>query len=373
MQVSDDIELLKLMLLDTKQAPDIYKPSKFWADFEKRSVPELYALGLSDFRRRKNSILSKFGATDFPSYGPIDLRRSRILYNKIVRKLPLWGRFIDFQCSLLNGTLTRKIPVEALKRLYCGFVATQGVNSGAKSIDKFEASLYGNPQDIIEVNNRVYTTSVLECYLRYAYCHNYLDFDSVDLIVELGGGSGKQVEVIKKLHPDICFLLFDIPPQLYVCEQYLKAVFPDSLVSYRDTRDMDSIPGGQKGKIFIVGNWKFPIMEAIKVDLFWNASSFQEMEPEIVANYLRYVNRSADAVFLMQSILGMRVARHQGSRGVLRRTTFEHYKEGLSEFELIDMSPPWLPTGTSLGGYMNSFWRRSWPIPGSSGRAAKPG
>jgi hypothetical protein len=64
MQVIDDPELLQLMLLDAADAPDAYKPTNFWSVLDKRLLPELQRSGLKDFRRRKNSILSTFGATD---------------------------------------------------------------------------------------------------------------------------------------------------------------------------------------------------------------------------------------------------------------------------------------------------------------------
>ncbi|EMM79683.1 sugar O-methyltransferase domain protein [Leptospira interrogans str. 2006001854] len=35
----------------------------------------------------------------------------------------------------------------------------------------------------------------------------------------------------------------------------------------------------------------------MKIDLFWNAASFQEMEPDVVSNYLTIVNESAKAIF----------------------------------------------------------------------------
>jgi putative sugar O-methyltransferase len=352
MQVLDNPQLLKLMVEDTAHAPDIYKPTNYWSVYEKRFLPELQTLGLHDFRRRKNSILSSFGATDLAnSFSQIDLFKSRIFTNRITRKIPFWLKFLSFQNHLLDKIL----PIEKL--LSYEYVRMHGEKAGAKAIDEFEASLIGNPEDIITIGEKVYTMSILYYYLRYVYCCNHIDFDNIKIIVELGSGSGKQIEVIKKLHPGISFLLFDIPPQLYVCEQYLKSVFPDSLVSYKDTRNMDSIPEVKKGEIFILGNWKFPILEKVDIDLFWNAASFQEMEPDVVANYLSYINKQANAVFLQEAMGGKGVARKKGNHGVLKQSKLEDYKNGLTNFRLLDMSPCMLPIG-KLSGYSDSFWER---------------
>ena len=81
---------------------------------------------------------------------------------------------------------------------------------------------------------------------------------------------------------------------------------------------MDSIPENHKGKIFICGNWNFPILENVQIDLFWNSASFQEMEPDIVANYLEYINAQANAVFLRADMKGSpnKVAKKKGDMGV---------------------------------------------------------
>ena len=363
MQVADNPQLLSIMLEDTRHAPDIYKPTNYWSVYENKFAPELRRLGLHDFRRRKGSILSTFGGTDLSSSFGIDLSRSRLFNNRITRRVPVLSGLI----SLLNAFLNYVMPVAApynltvqeIRELSYILARTEGEKVGARSIAELDASLVGNPEDIFEVDGKVYTMSVLYYYLRYVYCCNYIDFARTKVIVELGSGAGKQVEVIKKLHPDICFLLFDIPPQLYVCESYLDAVFPESIVSYKDTRNLESIPDAREGKIFIFGNWKFPILEKTKIDLFWNAASFQEMEPDVVANYLTYVNRQASFVFLQEAMSGKEVAKRIGEHGVLRQTTLEDYKNGLKDFELLDVSPSLSPVGRRGPGYSDSFWKRT--------------
>ncbi len=357
----DDQELLKLMIEDTGNAPNIYKPTNYWAVCEKSFLPELEKLGLRDFRRRKNSIQQSFGATDLFRPPPqIDLRKSRMFNNRITRRIPLWSRFL----SLQNGLLNRVFPVscetyeagESDQLLY-EFARLYGEKVGAKPVYQFKASLIGNPEHVIMVGDKPYTISILSCYLQYAYCCNYIDFDGVKILVELGCGSGKQVEVIKKLHPDICFLLFDIPPQVYVCEQYLKSVFPGDVVSYRDTKQMDSVTDIRGGRIFIFGNWKFPIIGQLRADLFWNSASFQEMEPDVVANYLKYINTQARAVYLREVMGGKEVALTRGSPGVLKQTKLEDYRKGLGNFKLHNISPVLWPI-RKRSGYSNSFWGR---------------
>ena len=62
MQVLDDPLLLELMLEDTACGSELYKPTNYWEFYERQFLPELERLGLYNFRRRKNSTLSIFGA-----------------------------------------------------------------------------------------------------------------------------------------------------------------------------------------------------------------------------------------------------------------------------------------------------------------------
>jgi putative sugar O-methyltransferase len=370
MQVHDDQELLELMLRDRNDAPDLYKPTNYWLNYENLLLPELRSLGLKDFRRRKNSVLTSFGATDLlPS-------------SMLTHHLSIWKekRGHSTAKKVLELILQSKALVEALEkiggvisgatlqdvRLLCyEFAKYYGESRGAKSIRELEASTVGNPEDIFIADGKRYTTSFLNYYIQYAYCSRYVNFDRIDSICEIGGGSGKQIEVIRKLHPNITFYIFDIPPQLYVCQQYLSALFQDSVVSYRETRTMQSAPK-DKGRIFIFGNWKLPKLAELKYDLFWNSASFQEMEPDVVLNYLRYANeQTAEFAFLNECMEGMMTASEKGEHGVLERTTLEHYKKGLRNLQLKDMSRSIYLPGLEASAYAPvsrmqfSFWSKN--------------
>ena len=361
MQVADDPQLLDLMVKDAESAPDIYKTTHCWILPEKAIFRELQQLGLHDFRRRNNSALERISPIDLvPEVGHIDLFKTRLLNNRITRKIPFWGKCLSLQSLILNKILpvSNSYDVDDIRRLSYDFVRLHGEKRGAKPISQIEDSLAGNPEDVFEIEAKPYTTQILYYYLRYAYCCKHIDFDKVDTLVELGSGFGRQVEVIKKAHPDICFLLFDLPLPLYICDRYLSTVFPDSVVSYRETRCMESVPDIRKGKIFIFGTWKFPILDTTKIDLFWNARSLQQMEPDVIANYLGYVNSRAKNAFLKENMRGGDLAKRRGEYGVLKQTKLEGYKKMLSNFSLADVSEPVMPIGKTPPGYRDSFWKR---------------
>jgi len=360
-QVKDDPELLELMMQDLKSASSLYQPTNWWSVYEKKFLPELRSLGLRNFRRRKNSILTSFAATDLI---PTNIRKikARGKTNKtripkfILRQL-LRSKKIESYVEQLSKRYSF-VSNENINYLCYEFAKTFGENCKAKSIKNFEGSDIGNPENIFSRDGKKYTTSLLSFYLNYAYCCKFMNFDSINSIMELGSGAGKQIELIKKLHPELSFYVVDIPPQLYVCEQYLSALFPESVISYRQTRSMKNIPEKRKGKIFIFGNWKIPEVTNLVYDLFWNAASFQEMEPEVVLNYLNYINRQTTKyVFLQENMKGMPITSEEGKLGVLKQTTLQHYKMGLENFHMQDLSKA-IHLHTFSSGYENAFWKR---------------
>jgi len=365
-QVDDDPELLELMLTDGNAAPPLYRVTNYWEFLDRKLLPELRRMGLRDFRRRPQSALASFDATDrLPLPPHLNLFACRLLNNRLTVRIDGYERLLERLSLAISRLLpladSGYISVTGLGRIALDRAVDYGARMGARPLADVGDSLLGNPEWVVERGERAYTITFLKKYLNYAYCCRFLDFDAIATVVELGPGSGRQVEVLKKLHPQLTLYLFDIAPQLYVCEQYLKKVFGDKVVDYRRTRDLAALPKPD-GRIYLFLNTKFPLLDGGKVDLFWNTASFQEMEPVVVANYLSFVNRAADTAFIMACMGGKHVARAPGQPGVLRATTFDDFATGLKDLECVDRSFSVRPFGDeaieSPLNYENSFWRR---------------
>ncbi|MEA3402889.1 MAG: putative sugar O-methyltransferase [Armatimonadota bacterium] len=372
MRVRDDPELLELMMADMQEADALYRPTNYWAVYQRSILPEVRALGLHDFRRRELSALAATGATDpwLPG-GVAFTRRVRNMCWAVRNRTGLRVTWPITLARAIDGILTRLLPLDLpwglsprqLQQLAAENCRIRADEAGAKPLSEFEASLAGNPDGVFEIDGRPYTMKMLHYYLRYVACCRHVDLDEVRVYVELGCGAGRQIEVIRKLHPSMVFLAFDIPPQLYVAQQFLQAVFGDDVVPYRQTREVQSLEDLRElaaGRIFILPTWKFPLLRDLDIDLFWNAASFQEMEPHVVANYLGVVNQQAYHVFLHQQFSGKPRASAPGELGVMEPVTLEDYREGLSNFELVDMRPSWGPLGVvrEQDVYQDSVWRR---------------
>ncbi len=101
LQVHDDLELLNLMLEDSRLAPEMYLPTNYWNDYVKVFLKDLKRYGLKDFRRRENSILSTFGGTDIKPK-VLDFSSKKLLNNHYTRKIPLYSSVLGFLNTQVN-------------------------------------------------------------------------------------------------------------------------------------------------------------------------------------------------------------------------------------------------------------------------------
>jgi putative sugar O-methyltransferase len=288
MQINDDPGLLEKMICDMNNCEELYKPTNYWAYYQRTFLPELKKYGLRNFRCRQGSILTSFGATDNaikvilqPTSKIRGLRRIANFFNRFIGYLP----FFEFSIS--------EIDPKMVCPYFYWYVKDKFRRVGL-DLDKSPTSEYGNPEDLIEINGGFWTTAHLQNCSIFVDAIQHIKLSDNSVICELGPGMGRNIEIMAHLYETATFLLFDIPPQLYISYQYLQAVFPSRVINYRQAT---AIADPQKdiekyaGKIILLPSWKFPEWSKIKVDLFWNSASFQEMEPNVVKNYLSLVLR----------------------------------------------------------------------------------
>ena len=365
LQIDDDLELLNLMHADMAGALDLYKPTNNWSFFVDDSISELREKGLKDFRRSGSTAFGRFMALDnIPREATIVLSQNRWLYNRLSIKVPGWTRLLEAASRFLTDGLhihqAYSFPPEGLWRLSFAYSLSAASKTNARSLLDIQPSLYGNPAAVFEHEGKTYPFSFLTYYMRYVYCSRWLDFGKLKRVVELGSGAGQKAELLKKCHPHLTMLLFDIPPGSYVCEQYLKKVFPGQVHSYRSTRQISSLEGLEEGKIHIFGAWQMPLLADYQHDLFISCKSLAEMEPHVVRNYLSFVNQSAANVYLAQVFSGKAEARRKGLPGVIKSTTYSDYDQALNQFTMIDRSPLNSRLGQASGEGIaeEAFWIR---------------
>jgi len=110
---------------------------------------------------------------------------------------------------------------------------------------------------------------------------------------KLGGGFGANIHLLLENYKNIRKVLYlDIPPNLYVGTQYLKAFYGKAVFDYKALAHLDSIKFSTDDniEIFCIAPWQIEKFQS-EVDIFMNSNSFVEMPRNVVKNYVDKFNR----------------------------------------------------------------------------------
>lgn len=352
MTTTENHPRLVRLLQDYRAAPEAFHATSYWAAYEGRLLEEVSSLDFSQLRSGKARILETFGFNDLTyKYQSKQFFLERWLLKALTRTF-----------GNIREILPYGIRLKDIREMAVHHCQIAGQLADARPIEELSASEFGKPADLFEYAGQKYTMPFLNNYVRYCFAKQHIPLTGRDVYVELGTGSGYQVEVLKKSHPDMTFLCFDLPAQLFLCEEYLRNVFgDDAVVSADETSAWSSLAGVQPGKIHFFGNWKWPLLKGYEFDLFWNAASFGEMEPEVVRNYLSCIKDSVDYVYLLQARHGKQTS---GTGSVVQKATkFPDYEAMLDGFRLLAEQDAWHAHKkmSGSGGYFQACWKTARP------------
>ena len=322
-QVPDDEALLGRMMADLTRSDALYQPTNYWAYFERYLLPELKQHGLCDFRRRRDSVLSSFGGTDLRARGVFEVApsvpgsgRIAAVLNRVVTALPsvrlgVWGSKPEWFTKFFYQYVKRKFDALGL------------------ALDRCGTSAHGNPEDLVEIDGALWSVMHLQYCSMLVDALGHIPLHEDAVVCELGAGLGRNIEALAHLFPRATLLLFDIPPQLYVANQYLISVFGERAVGYAEAVSIVpgcALPDSVRGKIVILPSWRLPDWPRVRIDLFWNSASFQEMEPDVVLNYLELVRRMSPRwVYINAQPAGNYWGEWKPGRGGTKAPVYDRY------------------------------------------------
>ena len=284
--LTDDRATLTAMLEDMGMQSALYRPTSYWQPYVDRTTEAILQGGLSSFRGAAAPGFKGFVYVPArPTFRPSGVRRMAL---QLASKVPGISRIVSGYEAMLDATQATQIEQQKrLVRLLYEYILQ--IDDPARIVGLEDSGL-GQPLDALEVRGRVYTLAFLTFFTRYLFAAQTVDLARTNVIIELGPGYGGQAEIFLRLHPDLKYVVIDIPPMAYVTERYLGALFPGQVLGYQRTREIGSIgPDAIRDhRVIVLCPWQMPHVR-FDVDLFWNAASFQEMEREVVANYLSLV------------------------------------------------------------------------------------
>jgi putative sugar O-methyltransferase len=339
-------ERLTRLLDRYRQAPSAFHATRYWNTYEQRILDEIRQADFNQLRSGKYPTLAHFGFNDtvYPSLHGLPRWRQAVL-NSLPRVMR--GR----------SPLPYRVNLTSIREMAFRHCELLGELSGARPIGDVSMSTVGGPDDLFEIKGRQYSMRFLAIYVRYCFARRHIPWHGRETIVELGPGSGYQVELLKKLYPESTILCFDLPAQLYLCEEYLtRALGAEQVLSADATMDWTNLDSMVPGQVHFLGNWQMPLLTGFTFDIFWNAASFGEMEPEIVRNYLSFVLGGARYIYLLQARHGKETT---GPIRVEKQTTFNDYNDMMSGYSLVAEDDAYEAHRrmSQSGGYFEAVWK----------------
>lgn len=274
-----------------RKAPEIYQPSLFWQKINSEHIKQLQEDGYENFKRTLN--LKYF---NWSIFDPRDVQfRNLIRYWVAHPTLQIFtSQFRDtfpFRFGRVGGFFY-KLFVSML----CQY--TKGVDK-EDLLEKIEEPLEGNPFRIY-YKNRLISQDICNSILEYYSIMNQIpsSVKSNLSIAELGAGYGRLAFIFLKALK--CkYVIFDIPPALYVAQRYLSSIFPE--LKFFNFRDFDNYAEVKQvyenaDVCFFTPN-QLELLPKPQFNLLLNISSLHEMRLDQISNYFWLIDKYTHGYF----------------------------------------------------------------------------
>lgn len=284
-------EMHEIIKLHADASP-LYRASKLWEALFVRHIRWLRENGISNFKRsvnlgyfqwkisfKDNQLVSTLQQTN-----PVAILKN---FLKIRITAPLTDDV---------GT-TRQDPF-----VYRLFMA--GLVEKTKSVDRsrlfgtIEEPLSGNPW-LISYEGRPISQDICNSLIEYSNISNEVALSSPLVMAELGAGYGRLAYIFLKARHDVKYVIFDIPPAIFISQWYLSQVFPDKKIfkvkSFTDFQDIRQEYEQSDIAFFLPEQLEF--FPDKHFNLFINISSLGEMRMDQIKNYFSQIGRLTHGYF----------------------------------------------------------------------------
>jgi hypothetical protein len=169
------------------------------------------------------------------------------------------------------------------------------------------------------------------------------DSSDIRTVLEIGGGYGTLGEILLTNEPnDNFYINVDIPPTSFISSYYLSHLLGNQQVgTYATLKNLESLDIAtlkRQYRTVVLNSWQLPNLKG-RIDLFVNFISFQEMEPDVVRNYLGHVDRLSAKYILLRNLReGKPVAPTPKHVGVLEPIKGDDYDRFLQHYKLLGVN-----------------------------------
>ena len=287
-------KIIDQMFEGLASGPKVYQPSEFWKQLNEKNVQQLEQSGIANIKR---TLAQNYFTWVVGLRSPLFKHLASLMkprdWAAILKGLPLFSR----ESGL------------GFRRFYELQIFTRMVWIVAKRIDKqsFLNRLvepeFGNPfrtyfedrlisQDL--ANSIIELYSALEAKMPLT--------NDAFTVCEVGAGYGRNAYTFLSLFSECKYIIVDIPPALYVSQEYISNIFPNkNVMKFREFSSFDEIAEDfDKADVVFLLPHQSKYIQDKSVDYFINISSFHEMNFDQVAEYFDIIERITHGYFYLK-------------------------------------------------------------------------
>lgn len=277
------------MLDELKTLSRLYKPSPTWQDLNVFHNKQLRQHGLSNLKRSVNRTYFNWGVFGF------FLQHLPFTLSEIIRgnlKPIIKSEYIE------KGSASKKYNELEIggKYIYGVFVAylydyVSRIDR-LRLLEKIPEPSFGSPV-LVKYRERSISQDVCNSIHEFYSITKKIDLNKKLEIAEIGAGYGRLAYVFLKILPRANYCIIDIPPALYIAQEYLKKIFPkENFFFFRHFDNFDKVK-----KDFREARIKFIMPHQVKYlpkdlfDITINISSLHEMRTDQIRDYIKQIDR----------------------------------------------------------------------------------
>ncbi len=267
-------------------APSQVRPSRYWEELNKMNVAQLKEEGFENFKRTI--------ALNYFTWARIFPWDSQIIY--LCRHVGATGTFravgkaFQFCAARYFSSALQSFSYGLLTYLLWEYIL-QGDH--APELLALQEPEFGSPPIVAPREGMQVSQDLGNSLLEYESFRQGLPADGRGMVLELGGGYGRNAFVILRMNPRVRYVAVDIPPALWVAEEYLSRLFPERRVfRYREFSKFEEVAGEwtQADLMFLLSS-QLAALPAGSIDLILNISSLHEMRKDQIDYYFAEFDR----------------------------------------------------------------------------------
>ncbi len=280
-----EIEEAQKILTDSRAIDAV--PATFWDNVSKKNILQILECGYENFKQT-------LGLNYFTWVSPYESKQLKFLHAHL--------SFYTFVKSYIKAILSQKnlilawrkaVRLNFLSYLVWEYALSQDRNGELKNLEEpaegGALSLYSQGKKISQ--------DLANSYLEY---RSIIDHASgAKIIMELGGGYGRNAFIFLKKYPGTKYIMVDIPPAINVAQKYLSNLFSEKKVfKIRDFNSYGEIKEDFESSdiCFLLPNQLCLLPDKI-CDLFINISSLHEMPQKQINYFFKEIERLTKSYF----------------------------------------------------------------------------